>query len=173
MPIGGPQATQKKDVRFRTSKRPAPAASFGCCRFRSGSLRWFCVAPSPGATSAHRRAFRTEGPLCLNPGEEPLQHEAGAEELSAPVLTQGGSGPVGGTSAGGKGSPTGRLTGTPTRGHALAQWASAEGTQSSTAEQGGGRGRGWRRYRNQTIQSPLLVGSTSFFRSLNSESLVF
>jgi hypothetical protein len=52
------------------------------------------------AAGALPGAFRTEGPLCLNSGEEPLQHEAGAEELSAPVLTQGGSGPVGGTSAG-------------------------------------------------------------------------
>jgi hypothetical protein len=100
-------------------------------------------------------AFRTEGPLCLNSGEEPLQHEAGAEELSTPVLTQGGSGPVGGTSAGGKGSLTGSLTGTPTRGHALAHWASAEGTQSSTAEQGGRRERRWRRDAGDA--PPLLV----------------
>jgi hypothetical protein len=74
--------------------------------------------------------------------------------LSTPVLnpalrryTQGGSGPVVGTRAGGKGSPMGSLTGTPTRGHALAHaWASAEGThtkqRSSTAEQGGRDGSG-------------------------------
>jgi hypothetical protein len=101
--------------------------------------------------------------MYLNSGEEPLQHEAGAEGLSTPVLnpcgtryTQGGSGPVVGTRAGGKGSsPMGSLTGTPTRGHALAHWAPAEGTRSSTAEQGGRRERRWRRDADKT--PPLLV----------------
>jgi hypothetical protein len=37
------------------------------------------------------------------------------------------------------------VTGTPTRGHALAHWASAEGTRSSTAQQGGRGERRWRR----------------------------
>jgi hypothetical protein len=37
------------------------------------------------------RPFRTEGPLYLNRGEEPLQHEAGAEGLSTPVLNPCGT----------------------------------------------------------------------------------
>jgi hypothetical protein len=36
-------------------------------------------------------AFRTEGPLYLNSGEEPLQHEAGAEGLSIPALNPCGT----------------------------------------------------------------------------------
>jgi hypothetical protein len=50
-------------------------------------------------------------------------------------------------------------TGTPTRGHALAHWASAEGTRSSTAQQGGRRERRWRRDADkQGVSSVLVLG---------------
>jgi hypothetical protein len=102
--------------------------------------------------SAPRPGFRAEGPLHLNSGEEPLQHEAGAEGLSTPALNPCGTHRgarvqlwVGQAPRGAKqGSPM-AVTGTPTRGHALAHWASSEGTRSSTAQQGGRRERRWRR----------------------------
>ena len=43
MPIGGPQAVPKKVVRLSTFKRPAPAASFGCCRFQSNFVGFASV----------------------------------------------------------------------------------------------------------------------------------
>jgi hypothetical protein len=56
---------------------------------RAGELPvvWCALAPSP---------FRTEGPMYLNSGEEPLQHKAGAEGLSTPVLNPCGTHSEGG-----------------------------------------------------------------------------
>jgi hypothetical protein len=101
-------------------------------------------------------ALRTEGPLYLNSGEEPMQHEAGAEGLSIPALNppcgthRGGSSgppvtPVVGTSAGGKGRPTGSLTGTPaqpadTPSHTGLRPRAHEAVQRSKAVDGSGGG---------------------------------
>jgi hypothetical protein len=50
MPIICAQAAQTKVVRFRTFKRPAPAASFAAAGFGRISL---ALRPSPGATKEH------------------------------------------------------------------------------------------------------------------------
>ena len=86
-----------------------------------GRCLFVCFAtrrgPSPPQMQPHGGwncdpPFRTEGPLFMNPGEEPLQHEAGAEGLSIPVLNpcgthQGGRVELWEQARGGKGSPTG------------------------------------------------------------------
>jgi hypothetical protein len=43
MPVKSARAVQTKVVRFRTFKRPAPAASFGCCRFQSNFVGFASV----------------------------------------------------------------------------------------------------------------------------------
>jgi hypothetical protein len=48
--------TPTKVVRFRTFKRPAPAASFGCCRFRS-NFAGFASVPGRGLFKAGGRLF--------------------------------------------------------------------------------------------------------------------
>jgi hypothetical protein len=93
---------------------------------------YLCVAAALAVSEALSRigaSFRTEGSLCLNSDEEPLQHEAGAEELSAPVLTQGGSGPVGGTSVG------------------IYKGHGNSGLAAKRQKPGGAREGGWRRFR--------------------------
>ena len=44
-----------------------------------------------GSRTCWGAASRTEGPLHLDPGEGPLQHEAGAEGLRTPVLSPCGT----------------------------------------------------------------------------------
>jgi hypothetical protein len=127
-----PPSPEQRDKAAPLGKGIKPPSRAGNCQgleALEGLARRGGKPTPPRYARAGSWSFRTaEGPLCLNSGEEPLQHEAGAEELSTRTCvkplwyTQGGSGPVRGTRAGGKGSPTtdASLTGTPTRGHALA-----------------------------------------------------
>jgi hypothetical protein len=59
MPVKCAQATQTKVVRFRTSKRPAPAASFACCRFRSNFVGFASVPGGYRRTGAKSAAPAT------------------------------------------------------------------------------------------------------------------
>jgi hypothetical protein len=63
MPVKCARAVQTKVVRFRKSKRPAPAASFGCCRFRSNFVGFASV---PGGYQ-HQPAMHPPSPLKCPP----------------------------------------------------------------------------------------------------------
>jgi hypothetical protein len=123
-----------------------------------------------GATAARSRSGGTEHTCVKTPARVQLwEHKRGRGAKAArrvvglarqPAATPSHTGPRprAQARAGGKGSPAGSRTGTPTRGHALAHWASAEGTRSSTAEQGGRRERRWRR---DADEAPPLLGFRS------------
>jgi hypothetical protein len=78
-----------------------------------------------------------------------------------------------GNKRGGQMQSTTAVTGTPTRGHALAHWASAEGTRSSTAEQGGRRERRWRRDADRTshLLEDAYGNSTKALKALTHDTL--
>jgi hypothetical protein len=174
----GHQQTQKGSKNNEpalATQRPPPCCQVPRCEARSKALvspqqhplgvelrQGQCRMAAPARHTGKGRIFffwllgapRTEGPLHLNSGEEPLQHEAGAEGLSTPALNPCGTHRGARVQLweqareGGKGSPTGSLTGTPTRGHALVHWASRgrprahEAVQRSKAVDGSGGGGG-------------------------------